>query len=98
MGDNCAVKDPKSDTTFNLIPLKKKSNGAMYSGNMTDSKEQAKFELNICDSLPESACGKEKDISACLIKSDGKTTTKIALGKKSTKLEYKGEIVTLVYR
>ena len=93
-GDNCAVKDPKSYTTFNLLPLLKRKSPA-YRGNMTDNKEQGTFELNICG--PASACGKEKDgtgIGACLTK-NGK---KIALGNANKLLEYKGEIVTLVYR
>lgn len=91
-GHYCAVKDPKSYTTFNLLPLQKRKNPA-YSGSMTDNKEQGSFELNICGSV--SACGNEKDgIGACLTK-NGK---KIVLGKVTKDLEYKGEIVTLVYR
>lgn len=91
-GSNCAVKDPKSYTTFNLLPLLKRNN-LVYSGNITDNKEQGTFELNICG--PVSACGKETDgIGACLTK-NGK---KIVLGKANKHLEYKGEIVTLVYR
>ena len=91
-GDNCAVKDPKSSTTFNLLPLWKR-NGHVYSGSMTDDKEQGTFELNICD--PLSACGNETDhIGACLTKKG----TKIVLGKVDRHVEYNGEIVTLVYR
>ena len=91
-GDNCAVKDPKSSTTFNLLPLWKR-NGHVYSGSMTDDKEQGTFELNICG--PVSGCGMEKDgIGACLTKNGAK----IVLGKVNKHVEYKGEIVTLVYR
>ena len=91
-GDNCAVKDPNSSKTFNLLPLWKR-NGHVYSGSMTDNKEQGTFELNICG--PASACGKEMDgIGACLTKNG----ENIVLGKVNKHLEYKGEIVTLVYR
>lgn len=91
-GSNCAVKDPKSDTTFNLLPLWKRKN-PVYSGSITGNKEQGTFELNICG--PVSACGKGRDgIGACLTTNG----TKIALGKAHKVLEYKGEIVTLVYR
>lgn len=91
-GRKCAVKDPKSSTTFNIFPLLKRK-GHVYSGNMTDNKEQGTFELNICGPVP--ACGTEKgDIGACLTK-NGK---KIVLGKVNDRVEYKGEIVTLVYR
>ena len=91
-GDNCAVKDPKSSTTFNLLPLWKRK-GHFYSGSMTDDKEQGTFELSICN--PLSACGNETDhIGACLTKNG----RKIVLGKVNRLVEYKGEIVTLVYR
>ena len=91
-GENCAVKDPKSSTTFNLFPLWKRK-GLVYSGNMTDNKEQGTFELNICGPVP--ACRSEKDgIGACLTKNG----EKIVLGKVNKHVEYKGEIVTLVYR
>jgi len=91
-GSNCAVEDPKSYTTFNLLPLLKR-NKVMYSGRMTDNKEQGTFELNICG--PVTACGDQKDgIGACLTKNG----TKIVLGKANKHLEYKGEIATLVYR
>lgn len=66
----------------------------MYSSNVTDNKEQGKLELNICGQV--SACGQEgHNIGACLTTNDGK---KISLGKANKELEYKGEIVTLVYR
>ena len=94
MGDNCAVKDPKSDTTFNLLPLMKMSNKALYTGNLTDNEGQGTFELNICGKVP--ACRKEVDnAGACLTKSDG---TKIVLGVLNKKLEFKGETLTLVYK
>lgn len=93
-GKNCAVKDPKSDTTFNLLPLFKRPGNPMYSGNLTDNKEQGKFELNICGEVPECRKGVEKS-GACLTKSDG---TKINLGKYDQNLEYDGEIVTLEYK
>ncbi|KAL9969231.1 hypothetical protein ACROYT_G021424 [Oculina patagonica] len=93
VGKNCQVKDPKSDTTFNLLPLYKRKN-PMYSSDLTDNKEQGKLELNICG--PVTACGQGRDdVGACLTTNDGK---KIALGKANKELEYKGEIVTLVYR
>ena len=93
MGRNCAVKDPKSDTTFNLLPLMKRKN-PMYSSNLTDNKEQGKLELNICGAVP--ACGQGvTHAGACLTTNDGK---KITLGKSNQELEYKGEILTLVYR
>ena len=94
-GSKCTVSDPKSDTIFNLIPLTKKNNVVMYSGNMTENNEQATFKLNVCGALPAKTCGDREDIGACLIKKNGK---KIALGKKSRTLYYKGEIVTLIYR
>ncbi|XP_022790425.1 cation-independent mannose-6-phosphate receptor-like [Stylophora pistillata] len=94
-GDNCIVHDPKSDTIFNLLPLRKKSNVAMYGGNVTENNDQATFQLNICGPLPDKACGDRGNISACLIRKNGQ---KIALGKKSMQLLYKGEIVTLIYR
>ena len=94
VGENCQVKDPKSYTTFNLLPLLKKKPKAMYSGPMTDNKEQGTFELNICG--PVDACGEKPDgkAGACLTK-NGK---QIVLGKKNRHLEYRGEIATLVYR
>lgn len=93
VGKNCQVKDPKSDTTFNLLPLQKRKN-PMYSSNLTDNKEQGKLELNICG--PVTACGQGGDnVGACLTTNGGK---KITLGKANKELEYKGEIVTLVYR
>ena len=91
-GANCAIKDPTSSTTFNLLPLWKRK-GLVYSGNMTDNREQGTFELNICGPVP--ACRNEKDgIGACLTKNG----EKIVLGKVNKHVEYKGEIVTLVYR
>lgn len=94
VGEKCAVKDPKSDTTFNLLPLTKRRNKAVYSGNLTDNEGQGKFELNICGEVPDCRKGVEKT-GACLTTGDGR---KIVLGKFNTKLEYMGEILTLVYR
>ena len=94
MGDKCAVKDPKSDTTFNLLPLMKRRNQVLYTGNLTDNEGQGTFELNICGKVPE--CRKKVDnAGACLTKSDG---TKIVLGVQNKELEYKGETLTLVYK
>ena len=94
LGDNCAVKDPKSDTTFNLLPLKKWPGKVLYTGNLTDNEGQGTFELNICGKVPE--CRQKGDnVGACLTKSDG---TKIVLGVHNKKLEYKGETLTLVYK
>ena len=98
VGDNCAVKDPKSDTTFNLLPLMKRQNKGVYNGTLTDDEGKGTFELNICGDVPE--CRKEEDkktdkVGACLKHSNGTT---IVLGKSNKKLEYEGEILTLVYR
>ena len=93
MGHFCNVKDPKSDTTFNLLPLMKQPNKGVYNGSLTDGKERGKFELNICGAVPE--CKGGTKAGACLTIENG---NKIVLGKFNKSLEYKGEIVTLVYK
>jgi len=87
------VKDPKSDTTFNLLPLMKDPNKGVYNGSLTDGEGRGKFELNICGAVSD--CKGRKGTGACLTNENG---TKIVLGKFNKRLEYKGEIVTLVYK
>ena len=69
----------------------KQTGKAMYSGNLTDSEGQGTYELNICGKVGK--CG-DGDVGACLTNVNG---TKIVLGEFTEKLEYKGEILTLVY-
>ena len=87
------MKDPKSDTTFNLMPLMKDPNKGVYNGSLTDGEGRGKFELNICGAVSD--CKGKEGIGACLTNENG---TKIVLGKFNQMLEYKGEIVTLVYK
>lgn len=94
VGNNCAVEDRKSGTTFNLLPLKKSLEKGVYKGNLTDNEGQGKFELNICGEVSECRKG-VKSTGACLTRSDGQ---KLVLGAFNKKLEYKGEILTLVYK
>ena len=87
-GDNCAVQDPKSDTTFNFYPLMKLSGEPV---NATDRH----FLLSICGSLPKGKCGNDDgNVGACEISSSGQ---KIVLGVASKKVAFEGEIVILKF-
>ena len=86
VGDHCSVRDPKSDTVFNLYPLRK-----VYRVNATGRH----FLLKICGALTKGTCTADSaDAGACEVAG----SKKIVLGKSNQKLAFESEILVLTYR
>nr|XP_006818196.1 PREDICTED: cation-independent mannose-6-phosphate receptor-like [Saccoglossus kowalevskii] len=77
-GEECAVKDPNSEYTFNLQPLKRKT----YYTVTTEEQPSQTFKINICDNVISSECSGSS--AACLL-DNGKWKS---IASKSTSPEF----------
>ena len=89
-GENCMVKDPTSETTFNLMPLNTQFPNQDFVVNGTGG---TRYFLSICGPLTQ-PCVSDPTAGACEVRKDGQ---KISLGVATKKLQFQGEVIHLTY-
>ena len=72
--DTCTIKDPNSEYTYNLQPLKKTGKVDYYT--VQNVKNGVAYRINICDSILTSSCDKTSNLpsSICEVKSESSKT------------------------